>query len=87
MSRTRFETIRSCLHFNDNSKLLPVTDINHDRLHKIRPLVNHLNDKFKSVPYRQDLSLDEQLCGTKAHSYLKHYLPVKPHKWGFKIYV
>ncbi|KAF0755382.1 piggyBac transposable element-derived protein 2-like [Aphis craccivora] len=72
MSRTRFEAIRSCLHFNDNSKLLPVTDINHDRLHKLRPLIDYLNNKFKSVPYRQDLSLDEQLCATKAHSYLKH---------------
>ncbi|XP_015376602.1 PREDICTED: piggyBac transposable element-derived protein 4-like [Diuraphis noxia] len=87
MSRTRFEAIRSCLHFNDNSKLLPVTDINHDRLHKLRPLVDYLNNKFKSVPYRQDLSLDEQLCATKAHSYLKQYLPAKPHKWGFKLYV
>jgi len=80
MSRTRFEAIRSCLHFNDNSKLLPVTDINYDRLHKLRPLIDYLNNKFKSVPYRQDLSLDEQLCATKAHSYLKQYLPAKPHK-------
>lgn len=35
----------------------------------------------------KDLSIDEQLCATKAHSCLKQYLPLKPHKWGYIFFV
>ncbi|XP_025407423.1 piggyBac transposable element-derived protein 3-like [Sipha flava] len=67
--------------------MFPEDHVNHDRLHKIRPLVDYLNAKFSSIPYRRDLALDEQLCATKTRNYLKQYLPMKPHKWGFKLYV
>lgn len=86
MSRNRFELIRSILHFNDNSSMLSSNDPNRDRLHKLRPLIDHLNNCFSSVPCKQNLALDEQLCATKAHSYMKQYLPDKPHKWGFKLF-
>ena len=33
------------------------------------------------------LSTDEQMCSTKVGHYLKQYLPKKPHKWGFKLYL
>ncbi|XP_050063055.1 piggyBac transposable element-derived protein 3-like [Aphis gossypii] len=33
------------------------------------------------------ISLDEQICPTKARSYMKQYLPMKPHKWGYKLFV
>lgn len=87
MSRNQFELIRSILHFNDNSSMLSSNDPNRDRLHKLRPLIDHLNSCFSSVPCNQNLALDEQLCATKAHSYMKQYLPDKPHKWEFKLFV
>jgi hypothetical protein len=87
MTQKRFEQIRQFLHFNNNEKMFPKDHVNHDRLHKIRPLVDYLNAKFSSIPYRRDLALDEQLCATKTRNYLKQYLPMKPHKWGFKLYV
>ena len=31
--------------------------------------------------------MDEQICSTKARSYLKQYLPAKPYKWGYKLFV
>lgn len=31
--------------------------------------------------------MDEQLCPTKSVSYIKQYLPLKPHKWGYKFFV
>ncbi|KAF0742960.1 piggyBac transposable element-derived protein 3-like, partial [Aphis craccivora] len=83
----RFEEIRRYLRFNDNSKILDKQHPNVDRLHKIRPLIDHLNDKFNSILYLRDLSLDEQICATKARSYLKKYMPAKPHKWGFEFFV
>jgi len=87
MAVNRFETIRRFLHFNNNSTMLDRGHPNFDRLHKIRPLVDHLNSKYSSIQCREYLSVDEQLCATKARSYLKQYLPAKPHKWGYKLFV
>jgi len=86
MSRNRFEKIRGNLHFNDNSKLPSKDSTDHDPLYKIRPLVNHFNEKFQSVPMRQRLSVDEQMCATKMKTFLRQYLPDKPHKWGVKFF-
>jgi hypothetical protein len=33
------------------------------------------------------LWVDEQLCATKARHFLKQYIPIKPHKWGYKLLV
>lgn len=87
MSVNRFEKIKSMLHFNDNNEVIPRENPKHDRLFKIRPVVKHLVEKFMSVPFENCLSVDEQLCSTKCKSYLKQYLPMKPNKWGFKLYV
>lgn len=61
--------------------------VDHDQLHKIRPVVIHLNEKFASIPMEQRLSIDEQMCATKVAHFMKQYLPNKPHKWGFKLFV
>lgn len=87
MSVNVFENIRRYLHFNDNTQDLPRNNSDRDRLFKVRPLVDILNDKFSSVPMEENISLDEQLCPTKAVSYIKQYLPLKPHKWGYKLFV
>lgn len=87
MTVNRFEKIRQYLHFNDNDQHLPRDHSNHDRLHKIRPIITHLKAKCSTVPLEAHLSVDEQLCSTKVHHYMKQYLPMKPHKWGFKLFV
>ncbi|XP_046666750.1 piggyBac transposable element-derived protein 3-like [Homalodisca vitripennis] len=87
MSVNAFESMRSILHFNDNTNMKPLDDPDRDRLFKIRPIVEHLNEKFSSVPMRPSLSVDEQICATKTHHYMRQYNPRKPHKWGYKLYV
>lgn len=87
MSQKRFEFIRQHLHFNDNNKMLPKENPDHDRLHKLRPVIDAILKKIQSVPLEKCVSVDEQLCATKAHHHLKQYLPAKPHKWGYKLYV
>jgi len=82
-----FEKIKQFLHFNDNSQLIPFNRPGHDRLYRIRPLLETLNKKFQSVPLEECLSIDEQLCSTKTKHYLKQYIPMKPHKWGYKLFV
>ncbi|CAK1547946.1 unnamed protein product [Leptosia nina] len=59
----------------------------YDRLFKIRPLEEMLNCQFGKVPLDQRLSIDEQMCATKMSHYIKQYMPNKPHKWGFKLYL
>uniref|UniRef100_A0A2H1VR69 SFRICE_028309 n=1 Tax=Spodoptera frugiperda TaxID=7108 RepID=A0A2H1VR69_SPOFR len=61
--------------------------VQHNRLQKIRPIINDLNNRFAAVPLEQRLSLDEQMCATKIGHYMKQYLPNKPHKWGFKLFL
>ncbi|KAF0748237.1 Uncharacterized protein FWK35_00018835 [Aphis craccivora] len=39
MSRNRFTTLRTHVHFNDNTNCFPSTDIRHDKHFKIRPLI------------------------------------------------
>ena len=41
MNRYKFEKTHKYLRFNDNSKLDAC-----DKLYKVRPLLDHLNDKF-----------------------------------------
>lgn len=87
MALNKFEKIRQTVHFNDNSKHLPVGNPERDRIFKIRPVVDALNEAYKKVPMEEHLCVDEQMCSTKARNTLKRYNPNKPHKWGYKIFV
>lgn len=87
MTLNRFEKLKSLLHFNNNDSLLPSDHPRHDKLHKIRPVIDYLNNRFALFPIEQRLSIDEQMCATKISHYLKQYLPNKPHKWGFKLFL
>ncbi|XP_026316625.1 piggyBac transposable element-derived protein 4-like [Hyposmocoma kahamanoa] len=87
MTVNKFEKIRKILHFNNNENHLPISHPQHDKLYKLRPIIDHLNQQFSSVTIEQRLSIDEQMCATKIGHFLKQYLPNKPHKWGFKLFV
>ncbi|KAF2890133.1 hypothetical protein ILUMI_16040, partial [Ignelater luminosus] len=53
----------------------------------IRPVIEHLNERFSSIPLEKSLSVDvEQIC-SKARHFMEQYMPNKPHKWGFKLFV
>lgn len=87
MSEKKFEFILKNLHFNDNSQAPAADDPKKDRLYKLRPIVDHLNNKYQSIPLEKDLAVDEQLCASKARHHLKQYMPAKPHKWGYKLFI
>lgn len=84
----RFSWLLSHLHLNDNQKLPLRTDPNYDKLYKLRPLLDILSDTYASSydPVREQ-SVDESMCKFKGRSTLKQYLPKKPIKRGFKIWV
>jgi len=62
-------------------------DVERDPLPHIRPLVERLNAVFAAnyIPSRS-LVLDETMVAFKGRSRIKQYMPMKPHKWGYKIY-
>lgn len=51
MSVKEFEKIRQSLHFNDNSKEIPRGMNGHDRLFKVRPLIESIKKKIEISYY------------------------------------
>ncbi|KAK2710077.1 hypothetical protein QYM36_013676 [Artemia franciscana] len=84
MSRDRFEQIKKYLHFNDNLTQKPRGDPGHDKIHKVRPLIEMIRDNFMKIPPEEHQAVDEQIVPTKQRISLKQYNPKKPHKWGYK---
>lgn len=80
MTVNMFEKIKQFLHFSDNTQLIPPHRPGHNRLYRIRPILETLKKRFQSIALEESLSIDEQLCSTKAKHYLKQYIPIKPHK-------
>lgn len=84
MSRNRFQEILSYLHVNDNSLL---SKENKDKIYKIRPLLEILNNQFRLLYYgTRQLSVDESIVKFKGRSVLKQYNPMKPVKRGYKLW-
>ena len=82
MSRKRWESIKSNLHLVDNDNLNK-----DDKLGKVRLLIDHLQKAFREIPKEENLSIDEQMVPFKGASSLKQYIPKKPTKWGYKLFI
>ena len=62
MKRNRYKLLLRFMHFNDNSQLSTVFPQTQDRLFKVRPLIDHLFEKFQSAYcVQQDVSVNESL--------------------------
>lgn len=83
MTRNRFELILSYLHLNNNANNLPSDNPSHDRLFKVRPLLDHLNTTWKTAYHPNcEVSVDESVVAFKGRTIMSVYKPNKPHKWG-----
>lgn len=73
ISRTRFETLLSTIHFSDKEKCPEG-----DRLFKVRELVKKLNEKFKEIliPPKK-VCIDESKVPFRGRLKIKHYIPNK----------
>ena len=88
MTRDRFFQIYRYLHFRDNNDPSIVTnrlDPGYDAIWKIRPIVDHLNTKFRSryIP-KENVSVDESMIPFKGRVHFRQYMKAKPTKWGIK---
>ena len=88
MPRNWFELMMQFLHLSDNSTDLPRDHPDHDRLHKIRPLLEHLVERWKAAYHPdREVSVDESIIAFKGRSSMVVYKPNKPHKWGLNMWV
>ena len=72
MKRDRFYLILKFLHFNNNETVDPE---NPDRLHKVRPLIELLRERFRKVySPGKNLSVDESLVLYKGRLKFKQYI-------------
>ena len=86
--RKWFLEIQRYLHFNNNSNIVARDEPGYDRLAKVRPVIESLRQSFLSSysPHREN-AIDEAMIKFKGRSSLKQYLPKKPIKRSFKVWV
>ena len=83
-----FREISRYLHFVNNDDLLPCDDPAHDRLGKVRPLIDHLGSKFATLyEPSKNVAVDQAMIKFQGRSSLKQYMPMKPVKRGIKVWV
>ena len=84
MPRNHFLQILSNIHVNDNTA---VPNGSTDRLYKLRPLINTMNNNFtKLYNVSRQVSIDESMIIFKGRSSMKQYNPMKPIKRGYKLW-
>ena len=86
IARDRFLFIWRFLHFTD--KTIPPSSSPPDRLWKIRPVIDAVVAACRTNfrPHREQ-AVDEAMVAFKGRSSMKQYLPMKPVKRGFKMWV
>lgn len=88
MSLNRFSWFLSHLHVNNNDLQPKRHEPNFDKLYKIRPFLDHLSDNFLSYfDPGKNQSIDESMILFKGRSSIKQYMPMKPIKRGYKVWV
>jgi hypothetical protein len=86
MSRNRFDALRRFLHINNNENMKPREDSQYDKLFKVRPFIESLNNNFAKIEQEEHDSVDEMMIPFKGRSSLKQYVRNKPHKCGVKFF-
>ena len=61
ISRDRFDEIKRYLHFNDNNSQKPNNHPRHDKLHKVRPVLNAIRTNCKKTPQEEHQCVDQQI--------------------------
>jgi hypothetical protein len=88
MSRNFFATILRNLHLADNEKIPPKTSKTYSKTYKVDEFLQMLKNNFqRNYVLSENVSIDESMIKFKGRSSLKQYLPMKPIKRGFKVWI
>jgi hypothetical protein len=82
-SRDRFQLLLACFCVTK-----PISDVyvNDPESHTIE-LISYLNTSFRRhFNPSQSLTFDEMMAAYKGKAGIRQYIPMKPHKWGYKIW-
>ena len=84
-SRNRFKKVSQYLPVNDKNRELPRGDANHDKLYKVRQLLDSVVSSIRSE-YRptKNLSIDKAMIPFKGRLGIKQHMSLKPVKRGIK---
>lgn len=86
-TRFRFKQILRYLHLSNNENDLPHGNPDRDKLFKLGMLPSILSNKFYDMyAPRREISIDEQMIGTKSRVSFIQYMPKKPKKFGIKVW-
>lgn len=87
MTLNRYRKIIENLHCNDNTNIFIKTHPKHDKLHKVRPILDMLNANIGKVYNPSSFyCVDESMIAFKGRCVLKQFMPMKPIKRGYKVW-
>ncbi|KAG5868230.1 hypothetical protein JTB14_014176 [Gonioctena quinquepunctata] len=82
LSRNRFEMLLRMIHFSDREN-----ETNNDRLYKIRPVLDMLNNSFQQTyTVGQEMVINESMIPWRGRLKFRQYIPTKSHKYGAKLF-
>jgi hypothetical protein len=85
MSRHRYELLTKYIHLEDSTTNPPRGSPNHDKLHKVRSILEMAKLRFSAAYYpHQNISVDEAMIKFTGRCAILQYIPAKPCKWGIK---
>ncbi|XP_053964120.1 piggyBac transposable element-derived protein 4-like [Anastrepha ludens] len=88
MPLNRFGWLLNNMHLNDSNMMPNKTAANYDKLYKVRPLLDILQRNFDNNYYASEkVAIDESMIKFKGRNYLKQYMPKKPIKRGYKVWI
>lgn len=88
MTVNRFSWLLGNLHLNNNAGMPKRNDPAYDKLYKLRPFLSSLEESFqKCFNLNEHVAIDESMIRFKGRSSLKQYMPKKPIKRGFKVWM
>lgn len=88
MTRDRFAWLLGHIHLADNSVMPSRESPSYDKLYKVRLLLDTLTETFsQSYKPSKNQSIDESMIRFKGRSCLKQFMPLKPVKRGYKVWI
>jgi hypothetical protein len=80
--------IHKFLHFADNNHIVQSDQQGHDRLSKVRPILDKIDERFMIIYHpHKECAIDEVMVPYKRRSVLKQHMPKKPVRRGLKVWM
>ncbi|XP_022203783.2 piggyBac transposable element-derived protein 3-like [Nilaparvata lugens] len=86
MTRDRYFQFRAAIHVVNNNDVTAEAKA-HDKLWKVRPIIDRFQSTVLKIPREAEASIDEQMIPFTGHVAFRQFVPRKPNPTGLKNYV